>query len=682
MLDADKIDEVGEWIAVVHWDGNDEYLSADGHTLFRVTKAPSEVCWSLPAKTVPVDKPVLLTGALVPAISGDASILQEDGTVDSANIEGEPTTFRLTDPDGTVEEFPVETETGGKFQKKYTFDSAGDWTLEIFWGGNDIYRGCDGKTVVNVYIEPPKAIVILGGDKDDPDFDTFNTIANEVYRALRKRGFADEDIYYLNPREQQVEQATREIPLLYDGESIHVDNITSKQELEYAITDWAAEYVGPHTPLLIYLLSHNTGDSFLLERSSNAKLHLLPNELDDWISELENTLLTTYEQVPAQDAERLPVAQAPGSADVPPESLPVSSITIFIDACNSGSFLEPLAEEVKNSKDEVVVNRTVITSTDVGEPAYISTADSFSSSFFKCFCTYDVKSAFEEASNIIAEYSKQKPLLDSNGNGVPNEPADYAGVEGLEISGTSRIAATLPTIESVSFEPSQLEQGDSAAISVKLSVLALGDPREQDAESLSVSGVLIPPSYNRDRQLEQWSELESGLINITFQKKDDDANVGPEGIYESNAHEFTECGKYVLIVHADSRNGDAVPYKTQIEVERIQVVEPTNEQTTQPEIVENTMLHQNYPNPFIPDTWVPYQLKDDADVVIKIYTVTGQLVRTLNPGHKPAGFYTAKDRAAYWDGKNEAGEHVASGIYFYAIQAGDFTDTKKMVAVK
>ena len=94
------------------------------------------------------------------------------------------------------------------------------------------------------------------------------------------------------------------------------------------------------------------------------------------------------------------------------------------------------------------------------------------------------------------------------------------------------------------------------------------------------------------------------------------------------------------------------------------------------------MLGQNYPNPFNPDTWIPYQLRKDANVVIKIYTTTGQLVRTLSLGHKPAGFYTGKEKAAYWDGRNEAGEHVSSGVYFYSIKAGALTATRKMVIVE
>ena len=97
---------------------------------------------------------------------------------------------------------------------------------------------------------------------------------------------------------------------------------------------------------------------------------------------------------------------------------------------------------------------------------------------------------------------------------------------------------------------------------------------------------------------------------------------------------------------------------------------------------EVSMLRQNYPNPFNPDTWIPYQLSEDGDVEIRIYAVTGQLVRTLNLGNRPAGFYTDKAKAAYWDGRNATGESVASGIYFYSIQASDFTATKKMIIMK
>ena len=97
---------------------------------------------------------------------------------------------------------------------------------------------------------------------------------------------------------------------------------------------------------------------------------------------------------------------------------------------------------------------------------------------------------------------------------------------------------------------------------------------------------------------------------------------------------------------------------------------------------EQTALLANYPNPFNPETWIPYQLAKDADVTLRIYAVNGQGVRTLALGHQAAGMYQTRSRAAYWDGRNDFGEPVASGVYFYTLTAGDFTATRKMLIRK
>ena len=95
-----------------------------------------------------------------------------------------------------------------------------------------------------------------------------------------------------------------------------------------------------------------------------------------------------------------------------------------------------------------------------------------------------------------------------------------------------------------------------------------------------------------------------------------------------------------------------------------------------------TTLLPNYPNPFNPETWIPYQLSSPSDVKVHIYAVNGSLVRRLSLGHQVAGMYHGRSRAAYWDGKNEIGEPVASGVYFYTLTAGDFTATRKMLIRK
>ena len=99
-------------------------------------------------------------------------------------------------------------------------------------------------------------------------------------------------------------------------------------------------------------------------------------------------------------------------------------------------------------------------------------------------------------------------------------------------------------------------------------------------------------------------------------------------------------------------------------------------------VPKKTVLLANYPNPFNPETWIPYQLSEAAEVTVTIHSSDGKLVRELELGQVPAGVYSDKDRAAYWDGRNAAGEPVASGVYFYTLQAGDFKATRKMVIRK
>ena len=97
---------------------------------------------------------------------------------------------------------------------------------------------------------------------------------------------------------------------------------------------------------------------------------------------------------------------------------------------------------------------------------------------------------------------------------------------------------------------------------------------------------------------------------------------------------------------------------------------------------KETVVLPNYPNPFNPETWIPYHLSNAAEVHISIYAADGKLVRRLWLGHQAAGIYESRSRAAYWDGRNALGESVASGVYFYTLTAGDFTATRKLLIRK
>ena len=127
-----------------------------------------------------------------------------------------------------------------------------------------------------------------------------------------------------------------------------------------------------------------------------------------------------------------------------------------------------------------------------------------------------------------------------------------------------------------------------------------------------------------------------------------------------------------------------------------QNIEEMSGDTTQIELVKRFLRHllmpvtapletkllMNYPNPFNPETWIPYQLAADAEITIRIYDTTGKIVRTLFSGYKPSGYYITQNRAAYWDGQNEFGEAVASGVYIYELVTPTFKQTKRLVILK
>ena len=118
------------------------------------------------------------------------------------------------------------------------------------------------------------------------------------------------------------------------------------------------------------------------------------------------------------------------------------------------------------------------------------------------------------------------------------------------------------------------------------------------------------------------------------------------------------------------------------EITRFEVTETQAAPTAQVTLPDKNALLANYPNPFNPETWIPYQLAAPTDVSISIYAADGQRVRKMALGYQAAGIYKNRSRAAYWDGKNNIGEPVASGLYFYTLTAGDFTATRKLLIQK
>ena len=159
---------------------------------------------------------------------------------------------------------------------------------------------------------------------------------------------------------------------------------------------------------------------------------------------------------------------------------------------------------------------------------------------------------------------------------------------------------------------------------------------------------------------------------LIFDNRDDDAAAAPAIVgMKLNAIQIDRIEEQIdLLIATNDRSPAAM--RTLVYMQQLLA-------TARP---EKTQLFANYPNPFNPETWIPYELATDTHVTITIYNTQGVVIRTLQFGHQSAGYYTDRDRAAYWDGRNALGEQVASGLYFYQLETDEMSSMRKMVILK
>lgn len=176
---------------------------------------------------------------------------------------------------------------------------------------------------------------------------------------------------------------------------------------------------------------------------------------------------------------------------------------------------------------------------------------------------------------------------------------------------------------------------------------------------------------NRDGQVDV-----QDLVFVAKRLGQDIAMAPHMEILQSSSHNHQE----IISIQSALNELEIIPEKSrpvEISIHFLQLYLAKVNQT-----VKETKLLPNYPNPFNPETWIPYQLSRDTDVSMKIHDISGELVRTIVLGSKPTGYHLSREQAAYWDGHNEIGEQVGSGIYFYTLATTDYTETRRMVVVK
>lgn len=234
------------------------------------------------------------------------------------------------------------------------------------------------------------------------------------------------------------------------------------------------------------------------------------------------------------------------------------------------------------------------------------------------------------------------------------------------------------TFVSISYNPSILRLSD---VVLSDSAGAVSRPRVESAAVVEEPG--ITGDINRD-----------GVVNIQdLVLVASWFGLRGEHAADVNGDGFVNIADLVLVARALG-NAAGAPARTDvqqwlIQAEQLDMANPVYhrgilklQQLLAALTPKATALLPNYPNPFNPETWIPYQLAEAAEVTLRLYTANGTLIRTLALGHQPIGMYHDRNHAAYWDGRNEFGEPVASGVYFYSLTAGNFTATRKMLVRK
>ena len=196
-----------------------------------------------------------------------------------------------------------------------------------------------------------------------------------------------------------------------------------------------------------------------------------------------------------------------------------------------------------------------------------------------------------------------------------------------------------------------------------------------------------PPSNTRlDTNNDGKVDLDDVVWIIKIIEEEQNSNAAPSQKHQRVVTSNTMLSRYPSL----TENDISLLYSFYLKIEemqgdstQIELVKRFFEQLLMPVNVPiKTKLLANYPNPFNPETWIPYQLAEDADIIIRIYNTSGKVVRTLFSGHQTSGYYINRSKAAYWDGRNESGEAVASGVYIYELVTPKTSQTKRLVIIK
>jgi hypothetical protein len=524
----------------------------------------------------------------------------------------------ITNPDGTEKTLPIQTDNSGTFQFQFKADLSGTWEIQARFAGDVDYLAKQATLSLPIGTQLGRAIIVAGG----PDHTGNNSLWTITHELCN-------DVYdKLRERGYSRQMIHYLSPTPFedvDGDKRNdVSNSPTIENLKQAITQLPLAFFkrNPNAQLVLYITGHGFEDQFQL---ADEREIVTANQLNQWLSTLQR-------------------------------QTGLKKILVILDGSRSGSFIDDLAAE----------GRTIITSTDSSRTVNFGSrgGESFSQFFFQRLALgHSIAESFsdaEEASFKRPAHLRPKPQIDSDGNGIANEETDRAIASQLHVGLDVKPGTTIPTIDEVT-PPQEIEDTKTTQIWAEVSTVQ---------GVTEVWAVIISPNYQPPTNDEGSSWLQFPVVFL----KANDAEKRYFGSYDG----FDRPGEYTIIIYAEDRVGNvSVPQQTTVTV-RLTVASllPTTWGNLK------TALLSNYPNPFNPETWMPYQLAEAAEVVVVIYDLNGAVVRTLDLGVQPAGVYVEQEQAAHWDGTNDFGEQVSSGIYFYTLKAGNFTATRRMILIK
>ena len=437
----------------------------------------------------------------------------------------------------------------------------------------------------------------------------------------------------------------------------------------------------------LYLSGNNITDvSGLAELTQLTSLHLVSNNISDVSPLVQLNLTGTQWYSTGLDIRRNPLSYASINTHIP--AMQAKGVEVKFEN-RTPTTLEKISGDASDAAAPVTVSiaPSPIQSPAPGEPLVlnlnITGGENVAGYAFKL--TFDATAlryiSGGNAGYLPAGTLAVPPLVDGNQiTFVASSPNGESHGDGTLATVTFEVLAAKPS--TLRFSAVSLTDGDAKTLQVRTESGEIGEPDQ------------IPGDVNGD-----------GVVNL----EDMNAAAGRVGQTGENTADMNGDGVVdgadLLLIAAAIEQAKAAPSLHPESVaemftatavrhwlrlaQQVDLTDPMYqrgflflEQLLAILTPKETAVLPNYPNPFNPETWIPYHLSKSAEVHISIYAADGKLVRRLRLGYQPAGIYESRSRAAYWDGKNDVGEPVASGVYFYTLTAGDFAATRKMLIRK